>query len=262
MTLKDAQIAQLVEENMKEKSENDILVAQHQRNLQKVKELEEENKAVVQRTEESRKKIREMMEKMINFKDMLDKIIIKISDIRQEVFELRSHNDGLLLENERLGLRAAVGFENLTPRPNFRVLAKDYGIDLDLKETATKRTIFSSVQITETLMKKINDLGDKLKAAHDDKKGVKPIRTLKRKATRKFTIDTYNKEPGSGTLDTDKDKESEYDLASPTKIELTRYEAGSNIGEDIIKESDHLLKQIYDTKNVIESFREEGQEGS
>ena len=63
---------------------------------------------------------------MKTFKDNFDKIIVRLGFLRQDLFELRKNNQELQLENEKLSLRAAASFENLTPRPDYQGLSSKY----------------------------------------------------------------------------------------------------------------------------------------
>ena len=64
------------------------------------------------------------------FKDILDKLIIKLINIKTEMNQIKKENQNLLFDKERLSMRAAVGFENLTPRPDYNVMLKERDIEI------------------------------------------------------------------------------------------------------------------------------------
>ena len=94
---------------------------------------------------------------MKTFKDNFDKIIVRLGFLRQDLFELRKNNQELQLENEKLNLRAAASFENLTPRPDYQGLSSKYDIELDIYDDYKTRQVVPSTIIFEELMKKAGD---------------------------------------------------------------------------------------------------------
>lgn len=80
-----------------------------------------------------------MQNKLTEFKDVFDKIILKLGFVKQQVFDLRNKNDELVLENERLAVRAAAGFDNLTPRPDYNQIQEDKLLKMNVIDPKTKK---------------------------------------------------------------------------------------------------------------------------
>lgn len=93
------------------------------------------------------------------YKDSFDKIIIKMSEIKGEVKELRDRYDEALLENERLHVRAAAGFDNLTPRPDYtRLVKENFCFEFDFYDKKNKKVLVRTDQVIEQLMKNLHVL--------------------------------------------------------------------------------------------------------
>jgi hypothetical protein len=129
-------------------------------NLALMKKFDEDKKQAQENEQEAYEKVKAMQNRMVEFKDTMDKILIKLSLIRNEILELRKKNEELMLENDRLSVRAAVGFENLTPRPDYKRLQGECEIDLEIFEG--KRQIIPTATITQHIYKKISELSAKI----------------------------------------------------------------------------------------------------
>lgn len=120
-----------------------------------IKVLERAKDKVIQETEESRKQIEIMKEKIKGFKDILDKIIVKLGNVKQQVLDLRHENEELLYQNEKLNLRAARGFEALTPRPDYRKLQEEKKLEMDIYDATGRRQMVPTIKIVEELLNRI-----------------------------------------------------------------------------------------------------------
>jgi regulator of replication initiation timing len=102
------------------------------------------------------------------FKDAFDKVIIKMSEIKTEVKELRDRYEVATMENERLHVRAAAGFESLTPRPDYAKLVKEnFCFDFDFYDKKEKRCLVRTDQTVEQLMKNLHLLASGLNKSHN-----------------------------------------------------------------------------------------------
>lgn len=91
------------------------------------------------------------------FKDAFDKVIVKMSEIKAEVKELRDRYEVATVENERLHVRAAAGFENLTPRPDYAKLVKEnFCFDFEFWDKKEKKCLVRTDQTVEQLMKNLH----------------------------------------------------------------------------------------------------------
>jgi hypothetical protein len=57
-----------------------------------------------------------------SLKGMLDKSLIRMVGMKEEFDKLRSQNENLINERSDLARRAAVGFSELTPRPDLKTI--------------------------------------------------------------------------------------------------------------------------------------------
>jgi len=62
-------------------------------------------------------------------KAMLDKSLIRMVGMKEEFDKLRQHNESLIGERSELAKRAAVGFSELTPRPDLKKIFTEEGLD-------------------------------------------------------------------------------------------------------------------------------------
>lgn len=122
-------------------------------NMIQMLELSREN--IIKETEDSRKQIHQMKQKIKSFKDIMDKIIIKLGNVKQQVIDLRHDNEELVYQNEKLSLRAARGFDALTPRPDYRRLQDEKRFDLDIYDATGRRQIVPTIKIIDDLLNKL-----------------------------------------------------------------------------------------------------------
>ena len=64
-------------------------------------------------------------------KDLIHKGALRMASMREEYNKVEAYNQQLLGERSVLAKRAAVGFAELTPRPNYRAIFKNNDIDID-----------------------------------------------------------------------------------------------------------------------------------
>lgn len=104
-----------------------------------------------------------MKEKIKGFKDIMDKIIIKLGNVKQQVLDLRHENEELLYQNEKLSLRAARGFDALTPRPDYRKLQEEKKLELEIYDKTGRRQMMPTIKIMEELAIRLHAAADKNK---------------------------------------------------------------------------------------------------
>lgn len=63
-------------------------------------------------------------------KDLIHKGALRMASIRQEYNKIEAYNHQLLGERSVLAKRAAVGFAELTPRPNYRKIFEEQGLNV------------------------------------------------------------------------------------------------------------------------------------
>jgi chromosome segregation ATPase len=61
--------------------------------------------------------------------NLLENTLIKLKALKTQHFKLQKFNEKLVSERQSLALRAAVGFEELTPRPNIDDILANNGLD-------------------------------------------------------------------------------------------------------------------------------------
>lgn len=152
----------------------------------------------IQKTEESRKQIELMKLKIKGFKDVMDKIIIKLGNVKQQVYDLRHENEELLYQNEKLSLRAARGFEALTPRPDYRKLIEEKKLDFNVYDSTGRRQMVPTIKVVEDLLNKIQVANEKAKEGAAKKKGTAMQKVIAG-AMGAAGLGTINKVPSQGS---------------------------------------------------------------
>lgn len=123
-----------------------------QENLSMHNELEESNINLKQMRKQERelKAELEMQKKNLNtitlrfkelqthangFKETLDMILIQVASIRNVATALKAEKEQLVVERDALKIRAAVGFEQLTPRPDYRKIMEENNLTFNIQTT-------------------------------------------------------------------------------------------------------------------------------
>jgi len=81
--------------------------------------------------------------------------------VKDHIVELNHDNERLADENDILKVRAAVGFENLTPRPNYDKLSDEKIFDKEIYQKGKRQKRFPTAQVFENLVNKMMALVDK-----------------------------------------------------------------------------------------------------
>lgn len=144
-----------VEDNQTLKRQADSDFAEIEKYIIQIQMLEKARDNVIKETEESRKQVAAMTKKIKGFKDTMDKIIVKLGNIKQQVYDMREQNEELTYRNQKLSLRAALGFESLTPRPDYKKLQEEKRIDLAIFDATGRRQMLSTIKVVDELLNKI-----------------------------------------------------------------------------------------------------------
>ena len=136
----------------------EIEVIENDKHISQIRQLEKAKENVLIETEESRKQIALMKEKIRGFKDTMDKMIVKLGNVKAQVLDLRRENEELLYQNEKLSLRAARGFDALTPRPDYRKLLDEKKMDLEIYDKLGRRQMMPTIKVIDELLNKIQGL--------------------------------------------------------------------------------------------------------
>lgn len=95
-------------------------------------------------------------EQASDLKNTLDKMLIKISAMKNYFLKIQKEKSDLLEERHDLVLRAAAGFENLTPRPNYSQLFSEKNLKFsNLVQKLEKKKKQTTFNIVDSLLNKI-----------------------------------------------------------------------------------------------------------
>jgi hypothetical protein len=78
---------------------------------------------------------------VLDLKEMLDKSIIRLVAMKDEYEKVKRLNFDLVSERSELAKRAAVSFSELTPRPRYRQLFQEEGLDFEAVTKGVKKKI-------------------------------------------------------------------------------------------------------------------------
>ncbi len=88
-------------------------------------------------------------DKMAEFRNAFDKTIMILNEIKKEVHELREKYSHSLEEKDRLHIRAAAGFDNLTPRPNYKEFSHKFVSEVEFYDRIREKSLNSTANIFE-----------------------------------------------------------------------------------------------------------------
>jgi len=123
---------------------------------EKVETLTANRDKIIQDYEKRITSFKTFKQQAFDLKNTLDKMIIKMSSIKGHFQKSHQEKSELLQERHDLVIRAAAGFENLTPRPNFTQLCKDKNLNLgNLLPKTEKKKKLTTVFVVDNFLNKI-----------------------------------------------------------------------------------------------------------
>lgn len=102
--------------------------------------LEEEKRLLLDNQDRLNKNLHDMQNVSSHFKETLDALLVKVFSLQEVIKKLEEEKYRAECERDDLKIRAAVGFEELTPRPNFKKLMEDHALDFNLFKNPSKKS--------------------------------------------------------------------------------------------------------------------------
>lgn len=136
---------------------------QNKKYKEKIQTLKNEKTVLLSQSENSKDAVNQMQFKVKGLKDAMDKVVVRLAIMKKDVIDLRQQNIVLENENSKLHIRAARGFEALTPRPDYKKIQEEKNIELDLYDESGKNQLASTSDVVNKLVDEIADLQKKLK---------------------------------------------------------------------------------------------------
>jgi len=138
-----------------------------------IQDLESQVEILKQQNSASHDNYQVVQGRIKSLKDIMDQVIVRLTLIKRDIEKLRVQNEDLTEENRKLHIRAAGGFEELTPRPNYKKIMEDSLLDFNIFNPTGKKPLRSTVDITTGLLEKVQFLQDKVRnhASGNSRKG-------------------------------------------------------------------------------------------
>ena len=180
------------------KSRLEYLQNANNQNEEKLDLLAAEKEKIIKDYENKITNFKAFKQQAGDLKNVLDKMIIKMSTIKNNFLKSQQEKSNLIQERQDLVIRAAAGFENLTPRPNYSSLCSEKNLKLGniLPKTdkTDKKKKNTSNFIVDGLLSKICEYQAKIALMDSELKerkrvGVSPSQTS---ALRKGSISQAN----------------------------------------------------------------------
>lgn len=95
--------------------------------------LEEQLKLKNKKIENLTEQVVSIQKQAKTFRHTLNDTLSQITSIKSTMVSLRTERDELAYERDSLKQRAAVGFEELTPRPNYKKIMQEKKAELNIK---------------------------------------------------------------------------------------------------------------------------------
>lgn len=159
----------------------------YQDQIQKMEEVfhhyEFEKEKLLQTLQDKDDHVNGIKQQCQSFRHILDKIIIKVSKISDDHNKLEIERQKLIEENKILELKAGVGFEALTPRPNLQQIFEDKNIKMSSLIPKSKKKI-TTTTVIEILLTKVCEYQGKMFIMQTDnrKKDISMTASVRRPA--------------------------------------------------------------------------------
>lgn len=113
-----------------------------------------------------KEKVKELGKKLINVKETYDKHLVQLLNVKELVAKIKKENLVLKEEIDRNALRAAVTFEELTPRPDYNKLLEKHGLNFGnnshQKFICQKKTRFSTIEAVDDILSQLKKVENDL----------------------------------------------------------------------------------------------------
>lgn len=131
------------------------------------------------------KKISELQQSLNPIKDFKDKTALKLGIVKKQILDLRKENEKLSNANRELNIRAACGFENLTPRPEYQKLPVWGDLEACIYNRYADNQPYPTRQVVENLTNKLLGVEEKVGTIPDQKEKENPTKVLKKSRSKK-----------------------------------------------------------------------------
>jgi len=171
-----------LEANIEEvKKDKENLIEEIKYMTNKITEIQDDHETTKQSLDHQVTLNVEGCERIKKYKKLIDTTIIKMSDFKQQITNLQHFNNQLFLQNKKLNVRAAAGFVNLTPRPDYVKLFNGNSlIEIDKKPT---------MEIFRELLDIVADKKVPLVEKQEDDIDENKIKKSKKKLAKRFISD-------------------------------------------------------------------------
>lgn len=123
---------------------------------------------------QSNNSIKELKQINENTRYLLEKTFLKLKILKDEHLELQKKNNQLVSERQSLVIRAAVSYDELTPRPNIQNIIEKFDCEYEkFGELIVKHKNKSTIEIFENLIKKF----EKIERKKSNRKSKEPFFT-------------------------------------------------------------------------------------
>lgn len=134
----------------------DYLQAQVASLEEKIENLTIEKEKAMNNYEDKINSFKGFKQQAADLKNTLDKMIIKMATVKAHFQKSNQEKSDLIQERQDLVIRAAAGFENLTPRPNIQQLGAEKNLNLSsLLPKAEKKKKMTTHYVVDNLLNKI-----------------------------------------------------------------------------------------------------------
>ena len=136
-------------------------------------QYEFEKERLLQTLQDKDDHVNDIKQQCQSFRHILDKIIIKVSKISDDHNKLEVERQKLIEENKILELKAGVGFEGLTPRPNVQQMFEEKNLKMSSLIPKSKKKI-TTIAVIETLLTKVCEYQGKMFIMQTDNRKKQP----------------------------------------------------------------------------------------
>lgn len=221
----------------------DIFQDQVQKMEESIKLKEKEKKEINLFINQKNQEIIELKTSCNKFKHILDKVLIKFSSTSSNIQKVSLENTKLLEENQLLAIKAGLGLENLTPRPNYNSLFEEKNLKISQYIPKSKKKLTTNF-IIECLLSKLSEFQGKLLFLESNN-STKKIESLRKQSNARRLGTTLEKKE----LFAEKTQQQTIDISKALDY-------GSNNSEMMSMEKPNKIEQKDENKEFIEEVIE------